>query len=189
MRQALLTALALAAPLTAHAADTYSLDPAHTQTVFNINHLGYSTMTGGFHDLKGTLVLDQAHPENSKVDVVIGTASVDTGFAARDADLRGAGFFNVAQFPNMEFRSTRIGHLSDKTAEVAGQLTLLGVPKPVLMKVTLNRMAPDQLRGNATVVGFTGTTTIKRSDFGMKTYLPYIGDDVTITVNFEGTKQ
>lgn len=189
MRKALVFALAVALPISAHAADTYSLDPAHTQTIFNINHLGYSTMTGGFHDLKGTLVLDQARPENSKVDVAIPTASVDTGLAARDADLRGANFFNAAQYPNMEFRSTRVRRLTDKTAEVAGELTLLGVTKPVVMKVAFNRMAPDQLRGNATVAGFTGTTMIKRSDFGMKAYLPYIGDDVTITVNFEGTKQ
>lgn len=66
---------------------------------------------------------------------------------------------------------------------------MLGVAKPVVLKVKFNRLAPDQMRNNAVAVGFTGTTTIKRSDFGMKAFLPYVGDDVNITVNFEGIQQ
>lgn len=66
---------------------------------------------------------------------------------------------------------------------------MLGVTKPVVLKTLFNRLAPDQMRNNAVAVGFTGTTTIKRSDFGMKAYLPYLGDEVNITVNFEGTRQ
>lgn len=181
-------AIAVLFPAAASAADTYSLDPAHTQTVFQVNHLGYSTLTGNFHDLKGTLVLDEARPEASRVSVTIGTASVDTGFAARDRHLRSDAFFNVAKFPTMTFRSTNVRKTGEKTADVGGELTLLGVTRPVVMAVTFNRKAPDQLRNNATAIGFTGSTTIKRSDFGMKSFVPYIGDDVTVTVNFEGTK-
>jgi polyisoprenoid-binding protein YceI len=173
----------------ASAADTFSLDPAHTQTVFEVSHLGYSTITGNFHDLKGSVVLDQEKPNNSHVEVEIGTATVDTGFAARDNDLRSQSFFNVAAFPTMTFKSTSVRRTGPKTADVKGDLTLLGVTKPEVLKVVLNRIAPDQLRNNATVAGFTGTTMIKRSDFGMKAYLPYIGDDVKVTINFEGIKQ
>jgi polyisoprenoid-binding protein YceI len=173
----------------ATAANTYSLDPTHTQTVFTINHLGYSMITGNFHDLKGTLLLDENEPENSAVSVTIGTSSIDTGLPARDDALRSKAFFGATDFPTMEFTSTRVRMTGKKTADVQGNLTLLGTTKPVVLKVVFNRTAPDQMRNNAVVAGFTGTTTIKRSDFGMKAYLPYIGDDVKVTVNFEGTQQ
>ncbi|MCB8882984.1 polyisoprenoid-binding protein [Acidisoma cellulosilytica] len=182
-------AMASVLPSAAMAADTFAVDPAHTQTVFTINHLGYSMITGSFHDLKGTLSLDQKKPAQSSVDVTIGTTSIDTGFASRDDVLRSKAFFDAADFPTMEFKSTRVVLTGKETADVRGGLTLLGVTKPVVLKVKFNRLAPDQMRNNAVVVGFTGTTTIKRSDFGMKAYLPYIGDDVKITVNFEGIQQ
>lgn len=182
-------AAALALPAAAMAADTFALDPAHTQTVFTINHLGYSMVTGGFHDLKGTLSLDQAQPAQSSVEVTIGAATVDTGLPARDDVLRSKGFFDAADFPTITFKSTRVDVSGKDTADVQGGLTILGVTKPVVLKVKFNRLAPDQMRGNKVAVGFTGTTTIKRSDFGMKAYLPYIGDDVNITVNFEGVQQ
>jgi polyisoprenoid-binding protein YceI len=179
----------VAMPASAFAADSFAVDPMHTQTIFTINHLGYSTITGNFHDIKGQLLLDDKAPANSSVTVTIGTASVDTGLAARDKDLQSAGFFNVEKFPTMTFKSTEVKTTGAKSADVMGNLTMLGVTKPVTLKVTFNRMAPDQMRNNAVVAGFTGTATIKRSDFGMKTYLPYIGDDVHLAINFEGIKQ
>lgn len=180
---------ALVLPSAAMAADTFALDPAHTQTVFTISHLGYSMITGSFHELKGTLSLDQKKPDQSSVDVTIGTTSIDTGFQSRDDVLRSKTFFNASDFPTMEFKSTQVDLTSKESADVRGSLTLLGVAKPVVLKVKLNRLAPDQMRNNAVAVGFTGTTTIKRSDFGMKAFLPYVGDDVNITVNFEGIQQ
>ncbi len=183
----------LAAPLlliasAAHAADTFNVDPQHTQAIFAINHLGYSTVTGSFHDIKGTLSLDSQHPAASRVDVTIGTASVDTDVPARDDVLRSDKFFDVADHPTMTFRSTRVVTTGAKTADVYGDLTIMGVSRPVVLKTTFNRAGPDQMRGNADVAGFTATTTVKRSDFGMKAFLPYIGDDVTVTLNFEGIK-
>ena len=186
--------LAILAPLllllapAAHAADTFNVDPQHTQAIFAINHLGYSTVTGSFHDIKGSVTLDMEHPAASRVDVTIGTASVDTDVPARDDVLRSNQFFDVANHPSMTFHGTRIVTTSAKTADVYGNLSILGVSRPVVLKTTFNRAAPDQMRGNSTVAGFTATTTIKRSDFGMKAFLPYIGDEVTVTLNFEGIK-
>ncbi|MGB3124538.1 MAG: YceI family protein [Pseudomonas sp.] len=177
------------AATSAAAADTYTLDPAHTQTIFTINHLGFSTVTGSMRDLKGTLLLDSQQPENSSVTVTMNPNNVDTGFAARDADLRSPTFFNTAQFPTMTFKSTRVTKTGDKTSDVQGDFTMLGVTRPVTLKVILNRIAQDTVGTNVYKVGFTGTTAIKRSDFGMKAYLPYVGDDVSITINFEGIKQ
>ena len=171
------------------AADTYSLDVAHTQTIFTINHLGFSNITGAVHDLKGTLILDPAKLESSKIEVTMAADSIDTGFAARDKDLKGAMFFNVAQFPTMTFKSSHIKKTGDKTFDVQGDFTLLGVTKSLTLKTTFNRMAQDTTGTNVYKVGYTATTTIKRSEFGMKAYVPYVGDDVNVTINFEGIKQ
>ncbi|CAN7300667.1 YceI family protein [Caballeronia sp. LjRoot31] len=183
-------ALISAAPFaSAFAADTYALDPAHTQTIFTIDHLGFSTITGAVHDLKGTLLLDTVKPENSTVAVTMGADSVDTGFAARDKELQGPMFFNVAQFPAMTFKSTHIKMTGAKTADIQGDFTLLGITKPLILKTTFNRMAQDTTGTNVYKAGFTATTTIRRSEFGMKAYVPYVGDDVHVTINFEDIKQ
>ena len=171
------------------AGDTYALDPAHTQAIFTIDHLGFSTITGAVHDLKGALVLDPAKLEDSTVKVTMAADSVDTGFAARDKTLQGAMFFNIAQFPTMTFNSTHVTKTGVQTADIQGDFTLLGITKPLVLKATLNRMAQDTIGTNVYKVGFTATTAIKRSDFGMKAYVPYVGDDVHVTINFEGIKQ
>jgi polyisoprenoid-binding protein YceI len=182
-----LMGLALVTPVSA--ADTFTLDPAHTQTIFTINHLGFSNITGAVHDLKGTLILDTSKMERSTIEVTMGSDSVDTGFAARDKDLKGPMFFNIAKFPTMTFKSTRIIKTGDKTFDIKGDFTLLGITKPLVLKTTFNRMAQDTTGTNVFKVGYTATTTIKRSDFGMKAYVPYVGDDVKVTINFEGIKQ
>lgn len=173
----------------AHAADFYELDPAHTQTIFTIDHLGFSTITGSVRELKGALILDTAAPEKSTIDVTLAANSVDTGFAARNEALQGPMFFNAAQFPAMTFKSTHIHKTGDKTADIQGDFTLLGVTKPLTLKAKFNRMARDTTGTDVDKVGFTATTTIKRSDFGMKAYVPYVGDEVEVTINFEGIKQ
>jgi len=181
--------LSIALPITSFAADTFALDPAHTQTIFTINHLGFSTITGGVRDIKGTLIFDTQNIERSSVDVTMRADSIDTGFPARDEALRGAMFFNVATFPTMTFKSTHIKKTGATTSEILGDFTLLGITKPLTLKVTFNRMAQDTTGTNVFKAGFTGTTMLKRSDFGMKAYVPYVGDEVNITINFEGIKQ
>jgi polyisoprenoid-binding protein YceI len=183
-------ALISAAPFAAaFAADTFVLDPAHTQTIFTIDHLGFSTITGSVRDLKGTLLLDTVKPGNSTVAVTMAGDSVDTGFAARDQALQGPMFFNVAQFPMMTFKSTHVKMTGDKTADIQGDFTLLGITRSLTLKTIFNRMAQDTTGTNVYKAGFTATTTIKRSQFGMKAYVPYVGDDVHVTINFEGIKQ
>jgi len=89
----------------------------------------------------------------------------------------------------MTFSSTHVTKTGAKTADIQGDFTLLGVTKSLVLKATLNRMAQDTVGTNVYKVGFTATTTIKRSEFGMKAYVPYVGDDVNVTINFEGIKQ
>jgi len=179
----------VAAPVTVFAADTYTIDPMHVQTLFAVSHLGYSTVTGGFKDVKGTLLIDDKKPQNSSVDVTIAAASLDTGVGARDNDLKSPAFFDIQKFPSITFKSTKVKRTGDKTADVEGDFTLHGVTKPLTLKVELNREAPDQMRANKTVIGFSAKAKLKRSDFGMSTYVPYIGDEVNLTINVEALKQ
>ena len=171
------------------AGDLYDLDPEHTQTIFHIDHLGYSTVSGSFRQLKGVLTLDEVHPEQSLVEVAIEASSVDTGVAARDGDLRSSEFFDVARHQTITFRTTKVKRRGPRSADLSGDLTLLGISRPVTLRTTFNRVAPDPLRGNRMVAGFTATTTIRRSDFGMKAFIPLIGDVVRIDINAEAIRR
>lgn len=171
------------------AGDLYDLDPDHTQTIFHIDHLGYSAVTGGFRQLKGVLTLDEVHPEQSLVEATLEASSVDTGVPSRDEDLRSSEFFDVAHHQTITFRTTKVKRRGPRSADLSGELTLLGISKPVTLRTTFNRVAPDPLRGNRMVAGFTATTTIRRSDFGMKAFIPLIGDVVRIDINAEAIRR
>jgi polyisoprenoid-binding protein YceI len=182
-------ALALSAgpqgAISAHAAD-YTIDPSHTHILFMVNHLGLSNMIGLFTDMAGTFSFDPAHVEASKVKVTIKTASISTQFSPRDADLKGADWFNVTEFPEMTFTGTSFSKTDDHTGAITGNLTLLGVTKPVTLHVTFNN-AGLRASDKKQAAGFSATGKLKRSDFGMKTFIPYIGDDVSLIIETEGT--
>ena len=175
----------IAASAPAFAAD-YTIDPSHTHVLFMVDHLGFSKMIGVFKDISGGFSFDPANVAASKVKVDIKTASLDTQFGPRDADLKGADWFNVTEFPDMSFVGTSFTKTGDKTGTVTGNLTLLGVTKPVTLNVTFNKagLRPSDKKEAA---GFSATATIKRTDFGMKTFVPYIGDEVSLLIESEGT--
>jgi polyisoprenoid-binding protein YceI len=176
------------AAVTAEAADKFVIDPVHTNILFIADHLGYSRMIGQFQEFSGEFTFDGQTVENSAVSVTIRTASVDTDDQARDDHLRSPDFFNAAEFPEMSFASTAIERTGDKTGKITGDLTLLGVTKPVTLEVTFNQKAPHPLPqySGVEVAGFSATTTIKRSDFGMSTFVPAIGDEIEIILEVEG---
>lgn len=170
--------------------DAFKVDPDHTNIVFIVNHLGYSRMIGQFQEFSGQFTFDDQAVENSSVELTIKTASVDTDQQARDDHLRSPDFFNAAEFPEMTFKSTKIEKTGEKTGKITGDLTLLGVSKPVTLDVTFNQKAPHpipQYNGILTA-GFSATTKLLRSDFGMKTFVPNIGDEIDIIIEVEGQK-
>lgn len=173
---------------TAQAADKYALDPDHTFVVFKITDLGYAHVVGWFTDVAGELTFDSADATKSVLNVTIKTASVDTHFVQRNKDLMSPDFLNVAEFPEMTFKSTAIEKTGDKTGRVTGDLTLLGVTKPVTMEVTFNQIAPNPYNDNTPTAGFEAHTVIKRSDFGMKASIPDIGDEVDISIDSQAPK-
>ncbi|MBL7478885.1 YceI family protein [Legionella bononiensis] len=165
------------------APETFTLDNQHTYILWTIKHLGFSTQAGKWY-ASGELVLDKEHPDQSKVNVTVNVADVVTGIPELDKHLKGKLFFDVAQFPKATFVSNKVDVLSDTTAKVEGTLTLHGVSKPLTLDVTLNKVGVNPIN-NKNTVGFTATGTIKRSDFGINTLLPDLGDEVTLQIGAE----
>jgi polyisoprenoid-binding protein YceI len=182
-RFALASALALAAP--AAFAGTYTLDPGHTQVVFSWNHFGYSNPTAQFGKIDGTLEFDAASPTKSSVKVTIPLASVNSNVEKLDEHLQGADFFDSAKYPDAVFRSTKVEKgAGENHLKVTGDLSLHGVTKPIVLDVTVNKVGEHPMR-KAPAAGFDATATIKRSDFGISTYVPMVSDDIKLHITSE----
>ncbi len=167
----------------AKAADQYTLDPMHTSVTWTINHFGFSNPWGKFSMITGTLSLDQQNPANSQLSVTIPIANLVTGIPKLDEHLATAQFFDTATYPTATFVSTKVTPTGKQTATVDGTLTLHGISKPETLQVTLNKMGENMMKKQT--AGFSATTTLKRSDFGMTTYLPGLGDEVKLYIESE----
>lgn len=160
---------------------TYALDPAHTQVAFSIDRFGFNRVLGQFDTVAGEVVLDEANPANSSVRATVQIASISAGNATRDEHLRGDRWLRAAQFPTMEFQSTSVRLISNTRAEVTGNLTLLGQTHPLVLDVTLNRIADAPNNGRRTA-GFSATGTLTRSTWGMTVTPNTVGDQISISI-------
>jgi len=163
-------------------AGAYKVEPSHTRVQFTISHMGFSDWYGDFTGVSGTLSLDPKAVSKAKVDVTIPTASVSTTNATLDGELKDPNWFDAAKYPAIHFTSTKVTQTGPRTALIAGDLTFHGVTKPVVLKASFNASGVNPLSKGYTV-GFNATTALKRSDYGVKTYLPLIGDDVTLRIS------
>ncbi len=172
-------------------ADTFKIDQAHTNIVFLIDHLGYSKMVGQFQEFEGSFVFDQDNVAQSKVDLMIKAASVDTDHQARDDHLRGPDFFNAEEFPEITFVSTKIAKTGEKTGTITGDLTLLGQTRPVTLEVTFNKIEahPIPSYNGVVVAGFSARGTVDRIAHGMTYAQGGIGNTLEIILEVEGHKQ
>jgi len=183
----LFASAAILIPLAGNAAaDKYTFDKDHTHIMFQINHLGFSNTIGRIKDFDGYFTFDEKNAANSEVDVTLKPASVNTSVVALDKELVGAKFFNVEKFPEMHFKSTSVKVTGANKGDVTGDFTLLGVTKPVVLHVVYNKSGIHPFTNNY-VSGFSADARIKRSDFGMNSFLPAVGDDVLIHIETEGT--
>jgi polyisoprenoid-binding protein YceI len=190
--------VALMLPFAAAAqVENYVIDPFHTVPYFETDHLGFATMRGRFDKTTGKFSIDRA-AKSGTLEVVIQTASVNTGDSERDGrartrdeHLRTADFFNTAEFPTMTYRSTAVKFAGDNPDVVEGNLTLLGVTRPVALKLVRWKCGPDmRTQGKRYQCGGNATGSFKRSDFGMKFGLPAaIGDEVTLWMSLYGFRQ
>jgi polyisoprenoid-binding protein YceI len=188
MHKSLITALVIsvALPMSAFAADSYTIDPNHTFPHFSINHLGFSTLQGRFDQTSGTVTLDRAAKTGS-VNISIATDSVSTGYVKRDEHLKSPDFFNAAEFPAITYKSTAMHFKGDKPVSVDGNLTIMGVTKPVTLTIDAFNCGSNPMN-KKDECGAGASAQIKRSDFGVKYGLPVIGDDVKLVFEIEAIK-
>ena len=177
--------LALLVSTNSFAADKYVFDKTHTNIIWHANHFGYSNPNGQFTDFDGYFELDNEKPENSKVEAVVKIASLWTPTAKFTEHLNSKDFFNTAEFPEAKFVSNKVEKLSDTTAKVTGDLTILGVTKPLVLNVKLNQVGKHPYTQKRTA-GFSVDAEIKRSDYGMTYAIPGVADIVKLTIETEG---
>lgn len=170
-------------------ADTFKLDDTHASIVFKVNHLGFSDVYGMFGAAEGTIAWDEANPSKSSIEVTVKTDSLTTLNKKRDDHLKGPDFFNVKQFPSIVLKSKTIKKAGPKKFDVAADLTLNGVTKPVKFVLTQNNTGKDPW-GNMRS-GADTAFSINRTDFGMN-YMSKpgeIGNKVDLMISVEGLKQ
>jgi polyisoprenoid-binding protein YceI len=162
---------------------TWYLDPPHSSAQFSVKHMGISTVRGAFTKVTGT-VEDAADPAKSSVNVTIDAASIDTRVEMRDKDLRGENFFDVAKYPTITFKSTKVESAGTGKLKVTGDLTMHGVTKQAVLDVDGPTPAFKDPKGKSHR-GISATTTIARSDFGITADAGMVGDSVAIQLDVE----
>ena len=181
-------ALVLGLAATAHAT-TWKVDPAHTTVGFRVSHL-FTSVHGRFDRFDGTIEFDPKDPKATVVRGTIESASINTNHEKRDKHLRSADFFDVEKYPTLAFESTGVTDVNGETGKLAGNLTVHGVTKPVVLDVTFLGQGTDPW-GNVRA-GFTATLNIDRKDFGLnwneilETGGVLVGDEVAIRIDAEG---
>ncbi len=176
----LLTATAIAAPL------TYHLDPNHTQVLARWEHFGFSHPSANFGQVEGALVYDADDVAASSVKVRLPLSGLDTFVPALDEHLRGQDFFDAEQYPAITFDSTKVEAAGEGKLKVTGDLTIKGVTKSVVLDVTLNKAAVQPMTKRP-AIGFDATATIKRSDFGIVQFVPNVSDEITLRITTEAS--
>ncbi len=175
------SAAALAAP------ETYNVEPTHTYPRFEYSHFGYSNQQQRFDKTSGKIVLDRAAKTGS-VDVTIDATSVNTGYALFNQHIQAEDFFDTAKYPTITFKSTGVKFEGDKPVAIDGNLTIKGVTKPVTLTVTsFHSMAHPMLKKDA--IGANAVTKVKRSEFNMGKNVPYVSDEVSLTIAVEAIKE
>jgi polyisoprenoid-binding protein YceI len=178
---------------TAQPAGTYEIDHAHSSLTWKVNHLGLSNYTARFSRFHAVLHIDPAKPETAKVLVTVDPTSIRTDYPfAESSDFdkelgEGENFFNANKFGRIVFSSTRVERTGRTTARVTGNLTMLGITRPLTIQVTLNGAKPHPIAG-VPALGFSGIAKLRRSDFGMTFMLPLVGDEVTLLIEAEFLK-
>ena len=180
---------ALFIPLLAAAAEeTYVLDPVHSQPIFEVQHMGFSLQRATFGKIGGKVTLDRAAHKGT-VDVTIDTSSIRSFSDRLDNHIKGEDFFNVAKYPAMSFKSSNLVFDGDRLIAIDGELTMIGVTRPVSLKVT-SFACGEHPFNKKPMCGAEASATIKRSEWGMKYGIPKaVSDDVKITLPVEAYRE
>ncbi len=173
---------------------TYTIDPVHSTAGFKVRHLMIANVRGEFSNVSGTVVIDPKNPANSKVETSIDATTINTRDAQRDAHLKSPDFLDVEKYPTITFKSTKITPAGRGEWKVAGDLTIHGVTKPVVLDVEGPAPEVKDPWGNIKS-GASATTKIDRKEFGLlwnsalETGGVLVGDEISIHLEVELTKQ
>ncbi len=184
LKLASLAALAALASAPLLAAERYEFDKAHTNILYFVEHMGLSEMQGEFRAFEGELLVDATDLTKSSVNVSIDAASVDMDHDKLNEHLKTKDFFDATNQPKLTFKSTKVESKGENALAVTGDLTLLGVTKPVTLAVTLRRLDAHPF-AKRPAIGIHAEGVLKRSDFGMNYGIPNIGDTVKIRIDSE----
>lgn len=179
-------ALSTPTVIAATEAASYSVDAGHSSANFRIKHV-VAPFWGRFNKLDGKVTWDAAAPEKCSVEISIDAGSVDTNDGKRDDHLRGPDFFSAKEFPTMTFKSTKVSKKAEGKLEVTGDFTMRGVTKSMTVPVEFTGEGESPFKDYR--AGFEATFDIKRSDFGVKGYIPVISDETRIIVALECVKK
>ena len=187
-----LAAAALSAAQAAPGPNTWQIDPNHTSAQFSVRHMMVSTVRGTLGKVTGTIEYDGQSPQSITADVTIDVAGLNTNVEGRDKDLRSDNFFDVAKYPTVTFKSTRVEGVTAGHFRLVGDLTVHGVTKEVALEV--DGPSPPLKQGPNLRVGASATTKLNRRDFGLQynrmiEAAPIVGDDVQVTIDLEATKR
>lgn len=186
MKAQILIATLLAASATSAIAATYNIDPTHTYPSFEADHMGLSVWRGKFDKTSGTVTLDAA-AKTGALDIKIDPASIDFGFDKMNTHAKGVDMFNVEKFPTITYTSKSFKFEGDKLVAVDGELTMLGVTKPVALKVNKFKCIIHP-RLKREVCGADASAEFKRSDFGLNYGLPNFSPEVKLAIQIEAIK-
>lgn len=174
---------------------TYTIDKDYTNVRFSWSNLGLSRQSARVMGIDGSVTFDPTAPETSRVDVIMNAASLWSGVASFDELLKSSDFFDVRRHPTIRFRSTGVRRMGERTGEVVGDLTIMGVTHPVTLYVVWNFTGEHPLAAvnpnyrDVFVSGFSATGVLRRSDWGLSRGVPLVSDEVEITIETELTRK
>jgi polyisoprenoid-binding protein YceI len=180
------------APIAPTTTGNYTIDPTHSRIGFVARHAMVTKVRGSFNEFVGSGFFDAENPANSKLEITITAASIDTRNADRDAHLKSNDFFDMEKFPTISFTSTSIQAVDELTFRVAGDLVIKGVSKPVVIDFEFSGSATDPFGNDR--IGFEGTVVVNRKDWGVNWNAPLeaggvlVGENVTLEFDVSAIK-
>ena len=178
-----LIALGLSAALSGFAnAETYNLESTHSYVEFHYNHQGFSNPSGKWL-ATGTINFESKDITKSSADITIAVGDIVTGVPILNEHLKSGMFFDVKKYPTAKFVGDKVSNVQGKQFDLTGQLTVHGVTKPITLHVTQNKLAPNF--NDTLTAGFSATASLKRSDFGIASYVPAVSDEINLNIEIE----
>lgn len=168
--------------------ERYTFDKDHTNIIMAVNHLGFSDLYLKTTTYDGHIMFNENDLTQSSVEITFEAMGIDGDHEGLNQHLQSADFFNVSKFEKIKFKSTSIKAVDDKNLDIIGEITILGITKPLTLNAVFNKAGENPFTKSYTI-GFSAKTALKRSEFGMDYGLPLIGDDVNFIIEVEANKE